>query len=100
MAETLGFTVPLRQRFRPLSITCPGFLTTCLGHEQDTFTEKETAQASELLRRYSGAEVRSLIDYAVERFKETHFSPSFFGAVTAQPASRTVLPDRTARMAW
>src|SRR4051812_28850382 len=30
MAETLGFPVPLRQRFRPLSITCPGFLTTCL----------------------------------------------------------------------
>src|SRR3954466_5701104 len=29
MAETLGFPVPLRQRFRPLSITCPGFLTTC-----------------------------------------------------------------------
>src|SRR3954469_9437762 len=31
MAETLGFPVPLRQRFRPLSITCPGFLTTCLS---------------------------------------------------------------------
>src|SRR3954471_14167746 len=29
MAETLGFPVPLPQRFRPLSITCPGFLTTC-----------------------------------------------------------------------
>src|SRR3954464_1297009 len=32
MAETLGFPVPLRQRFRPLSITCPGFLTTCGPH--------------------------------------------------------------------
>src|SRR3954469_23459366 len=31
MAETLGFPVPLRQRFRPLSITCPGFLTTCIA---------------------------------------------------------------------
>src|SRR3954451_24112821 len=30
MAETLGFPVPLPQRFRPLSITCPGFLTTCV----------------------------------------------------------------------
>src|SRR4051794_15810461 len=29
MAETLGFPVPLPQRFRPLSITCPRFLTTC-----------------------------------------------------------------------
>src|SRR3954452_18153170 len=29
MAETLGFPVPLPQRFRSLSITCPGFLTTC-----------------------------------------------------------------------
>src|SRR4051794_5912950 len=36
MAETLGFPVPLRQRFRPLSITCPGFLTTCLGRHPST----------------------------------------------------------------
>src|SRR3954470_16887703 len=33
MAETLGFPVPLPQRFRPLSITCPGFLTTCRAEE-------------------------------------------------------------------
>src|SRR3954463_13860856 len=30
MAETLDFPVPLPQRFRPLSITCPRFLTTCV----------------------------------------------------------------------
>jgi hypothetical protein len=30
MAETLGFPVPLPQRFRLLSITYLGFLTTCV----------------------------------------------------------------------
>jgi hypothetical protein len=31
MAETLGFSVPHPQQSSPLSITCPGFLTTCGG---------------------------------------------------------------------
>src|SRR3569623_813676 len=71
----------------------PTFISS--GHEQDTSTEQETAQASELLRRYSEAEVRSLINYADNRLKDTHFYQTFFGAVlTHQPAWSAHLTER------
>src|SRR3954454_24345100 len=45
MTETLGFPVPLPQRFRPLSITCPRFLTTCAG-DHPPFSPQEVEAMS------------------------------------------------------
>src|SRR4051794_8490070 len=70
MAETLGFPVPLRQRFRPLSITCPGFLTTCVRQEvpdhEGEVVEREAGRAAQrahhgalLLARLPGQLVRT-----------------------------------------
>src|SRR4051794_16061313 len=50
MAETLGFPVPLPQRFRPLSITCPGFLTTCRLDRLDP-TARAVAQVGATIGR-------------------------------------------------
>jgi len=84
-----------RETLNPQPLQLVSYFHKLLGHEGDTFTEKETAQASELLHRYSEPEVRSLIDYAVERFKETRFTPSFFGAIlTHQPSWSTHLTER------
>jgi len=84
-----------RETLNPQPLQLVSYFHKLLGHEGDTFTEKETAQASDLLRRYSEPEVRSLIDYAVERFKETRFNPSFFGAIlTHQPSWSTHLTER------
>lgn len=53
----------------------------CMGRKGNTFLEKETAQASDLLERYSEADVRELIDYAVKNAPGTGFKMQHFGAV-------------------
>ena len=52
-----------------------------LGHQGNTFQEKELAQASALLENHSEADVRELIDYAVAAACTTNFKMQQFGAV-------------------
>jgi hypothetical protein len=58
-----------------------GYFHERMGRQGNTFLEKETAQASELLERFSEADVRSLIDYAVADGRETKYPMRWFGAV-------------------
>jgi hypothetical protein len=52
-----------------------------MGHKGNTFLEKETSQASELLETHSETDIRELIDYAVASAPETGFKMQHFGAV-------------------
>jgi hypothetical protein len=53
----------------------------CMGRKGNTFQEKETAQASDLLERFSEADVRELVDYAIAAGRETKYPMQWFGAV-------------------
>ena len=52
-----------------------------MGHSGNTFLEKEMAQASGLLKRFSEADVRELIDYAVDAGRQSKYAMQWFGAV-------------------
>jgi hypothetical protein len=52
-----------------------------LGHSHKEFTDKERAQAAELLKVYSEEEVRALIEHAVREGKKTSTPIQFFGFV-------------------
>src|SRR4051794_4798451 len=58
-----------------------GYFHGTRGKQGNTFQEKETAQASKLLERFSEADVRSLIDYAVADARVTKYPMRWFGAV-------------------
>ena len=55
--------VSVRHVQKPFELV--GYFHERMGRQGNTFLEKETAQASELLERFSEADVRSLVDYAV-----------------------------------
>jgi hypothetical protein len=52
-----------------------------VGHSGNTFSEKDTAQASKLLETYSESDVRDLIDFALDHARSTKFQMQHFGAV-------------------
>jgi Replication initiator protein A len=54
-----------------------------MGRKDNTFLEKETAQASDLLEHYSEVDIRELIDYAVKNAPNTGYKMQYFGAVVA-----------------
>ena len=80
-----------------------GYFHECMGHQGNTFLEKETAQASELLDRFSEADVRSLIDYAVAEGRQTKYPMQWFGAVLGYlprwDAERSTIKAREERQA-
>jgi hypothetical protein len=51
-----------------------------LGHSHNNYTEKERAQAAELLKLYSDEEARAFIEHVVEQGKKTNYNMQFFGA--------------------
>ncbi len=57
-----------------------------LGRGQEEFAPKEVACARQLLSRYTPAEVRDLIDYALRRARETNFDMQWFGALSLYEA--------------
>lgn len=52
-----------------------------LGHNQNSFTDKECTQAAELLKLYGDEEARALIEHAVAAGRKTSFQMQAFGAV-------------------
>ena len=71
----------VRDALDPQPLQLVAYFHQLLGHKQDTFADKEKTRAAELLRLYNADEVRSLIDYAVEKMKASKYEPDFFGAV-------------------
>ena len=65
---------------QPLEVV--GYFHELMGHDHNTFDEKEVAYASQLLKAHGIAEVRDLVAYAVEGARETNFKMQFFGAVS------------------
>lgn len=55
-----------------------------LGHQHNTFEEKETAYATKLLEQHTLEDLYDLIDFAIENARETGFDTKvqFFGAVS------------------
>jgi hypothetical protein len=74
-----------------------------MGHPGNTFAEKELAQASDLLERFSEADVRQFIDYAVAEARTTKYAMQWFGAVLRYlprwEAERSTIKARNERQA-
>lgn len=51
-----------------------------LGHTHNSYTEKERAQAAELIKRYGSKEAQVFIEHAVEQAKKDSYPMKFFGA--------------------
>src|SRR4051794_9042245 len=71
----------VRDALDPQPLQLVAYFHKLLGHKQDTFADREKVRAAELLRLYGADEIRSLIDYAVEKMKSSKHDPNFFGAV-------------------
>jgi hypothetical protein len=72
-------TAALREIQQPLLLVA--HFHKLLGHEHQTFEERETAFASQLLEAHSPEAVRDLIDYAVRQAAHTGFKMQVFGAI-------------------
>jgi hypothetical protein len=72
-------TAALREIQQPLSLVA--YFHKLLGHEHQTFEEKETTLASQLLEKHSPEDVRDLIDYAVRQASHTGYKIQVFGAI-------------------
>lgn len=70
-----------------------------LGHDHNTFEEKETTYAAKLLEQYTVEEVRDLTDFAIEKARAIGFDQKaqYFGAISSY--YKQWLHDKEARVA-
>jgi hypothetical protein len=79
--------LPDRTAVDPQPLQLVAYFHKLLGHDQNSFTDKERTQADDLIKRYGYEKGRSFIEYVVDEAKHTNYQMKFLGATLDFQAS-------------